>query len=1366
MPYGRPWQFALGLRAYMMLIFALFAIALLELLQGSSLQAAVTVAALLACLVGVAPAAVAIVACLLAGAYLSVLLALGMIAAELFGRRGMRARFDPQALAAASSCPQPLRDDLLEVAGGGPITTRSMLALAAAEEATLWAPWLECDPGEGAADGPLLHAADGAEYSQYAAEALVLARAVAESSGRPLDARLLGAIAAMIPRAAAAGWLRDRGLPEDVVGVGPAEVVAAAKELALTPAGVDMSRRVEGLMRSSTAPGLVAGVDGVATTYAYLAVAGELLLDLLRWIVSLPRRMLRLPRRLWRSPAPRPSRLRGRWRRLAAPWAAWPGPLRLLWLCGRPLLGLAAAVCIVTFGTLPIWLGLPAALAALAARSVRRPWIPLAAAAAAALVSPAGAALLASRALLSEAGVWWLGRGGAGKGIRRRGLDAVFSARLEAGGRVTGYPAESLSAARGAFDAALARNDEDAVMEAASAYAVAAWAAWRWWELARLGSLVTRGVLRGQWSGPVEEAGLFDRELMSLSLLEELLVFLVRWLVLLLAAVVASLVVTGAGGLLGGEALPGRLTAAVATALIAAALSRRQIGFVSAAFWSALAWLMLGMAAWQVVAIAVAAAFAARALRRLGEVLSFGGRSRWRSWPAPKWRPWRLRRQWAAASKAIDSGEERIGVEMLKELAHDAGSDEAYRTAALGRAALVEVDLGRLQAAAAHLDRISAQRSDLKGTAAVAAGILASTLGDDEAALPVLRDALADLDRSSPLAPRATLALAQVLARTGDPDQALALVASYGARPFALRGVAAILEVQTAIAAALLERARGSREDLQRAEKLLSQFDDFIGPKDVELLNAGMSPEALRRLQRVQAELLALHGQLLLASRPGEAAPYLGRAVALAGEGGDEALRARAQVLHGSALARSGEAGGAAAISEGIEVLERRRVQLRRGERRTAMIAAGETLYSAALDGYRAAGRRGDPRAGMEAAKLVESLRQSALAATLRGGPLPLDEEAHSTLESVLEGERTAADVDELRGVVGRQISDRFAAAYLPTSVTEWGLLQACRGFDHVLAFHVPIGGGPAWRIWIARDGTAVVDTVGAHGQPSALLAEITSAGRLPASEIHRPLASPAAAATWERLGEELLPVGLRQELLRAEPERPQRILLVPDGPLALVPWAALRVGGRALIENAILQAVPALELAGTAEPVESAREVVAHLPALDVVELEALSGRGKVTVTSSRDAFLGALDDGVGGAYMASHGRLDGLRQEVEFADGSTLSAAAALAYEWPPWTVFSSCLVGRVDHLPGREPFGLAISCMLRGTNTVLASVVELTEQGARVCGEATAALADGTDPAVALRNAQLDQHRQETLTTLADGLGLICISTARTR
>ena len=76
--------------------------------------------------------------------------------------------------------------------------------------------------------------------------------------------------------------------------------------------------------------------------------------------------------------------------------------------------------------------------------------------------------------------------------------------------------------------------------------------------------------------------------------------------------------------------------------------------------------------------------------------------------------------------------------------------------------------------------------------------------------------------------------------------------------------------------------------------------------------------------------------------------------------------------------------------------------------------------------------------------------------------------------------------------------------------------------------------------------------------------------------------------------------------------------------------------------------------------------------------------------------------------------------RQRIDFGDGSTLSAATALGFAWPSWAVFAACLVGRVEQVAGHEPLGLAISCMLRGADTIVASVVELTDDGALACGE----------------------------------------------
>ncbi len=1105
---------------------------------------------------------------------------------------------------------------------------------------------------------------------------------------------------------------------------------------------------------------LIFGVNATATVWAYVAAFAELVWDLLRWLAVLPVWVLKLPGRALRSLSKRnrEGRIGPRLRRLIAPWRSWPPLALLLWLCVRPLLALAALIFIVGFGSLGIWIGIPVGLLAIGIRSIRWPLVPLLVAVAVTPVSIAGALLLTLRVLLGEGVVWWLGRRGGARGARRLGLEAVAAARLDLAGRLTGYSAESLAAARSAFANAVEGEDEDAVLDSATSYGLAAWASWRWLELIALVRSVAGGVLRGRWVGPVEEGGLFDREFMSAALLEELFDFLGRRAVLLIAAAVAFFTIAGPGGAIGGEDLLGRCAVAVAVMLVAGPLTERRPALFLSAFWAAVAFVALGSIAWSVIAIAIAAAFASHALRRLIETLSFSGRARWRDWPPPKWRPWRLRRRWLAAAKAIDTGEERIGVEILKELAAEADSDREYFAAALGRAALVEVDLGRLQAAAEHLDRISST-GELEGVAAVAAGMLANALGDFERAASLLESALARLDDSSPLVPRATLTCVEALARSGKPEQALALVKGIGSRPLAMRGVAAMLEAQAAIAAALVERSREDQADRERAVTLLSQFDGFFGSAEEEI-SQSLGTDATKRLQRAQAQLLALRGQLLLGRQTMEAEKFLRRAVTLAAEAGDEALQARAQVLHGSALARSGNAeAGASTIVQGVDVLEARRVQLRAAERRTAMIAAGETLYSAALDGLFAAQGRGCERAGIEGARLLESLRQSALAATLRSGRLPLDPHTQGAIGRVLAGEGAGADVEELRAAIGEQISAHFAAAYLPTPVTAAGLRDACRGFDHVLAFHIPPGGLPGWRVWIGPSGEADLAPVGSDRDDSSLLTAIVAGGRLPDEQIHVPLVSSAGA--WERLGEELLPLEMRKALLKAE--RPQRVLVIPDGPLALVPWAALCIGGRPLVESAIVQLAPSLELAGDTPPGEAGERVIAHLgSAGDGAELRGLRDHAAVQVETSRSGFLGALESGrFDGAYIASHGRAIGLGQQIEFADGSTLSAAAALAYDWPQWTVFSSCLVGRVEQLAGREPFGLAISCMLRGAGTVLASVVELSEGGARACGEAAAGMARGSDRAEALRSAQLRQLEGRRLSSLADGLGLVCIS-----
>jgi hypothetical protein len=80
-----------------------------------------------------------------------------------------------------------------------------------------------------------------------------------------------------------------------------------------------------------------------------------------------------------------------------------------------------------------------------------------------------------------------------------------------------------------------------------------------------------------------------------------------------------------------------------------------------------------------------------------------------------------------------------------------------------------------------------------------------------------------------------------------------------------------------------------------------------------------------------------------------------------------------------------------------------------------------------------------------------------------------------------------------------------------------------------------------------------------------------------------------------------------------------------------------------------------------------------------------------------------------------------------------------------------------------------------MFGGSHTVIASVLEVTSADAldggrrqtgapAICPRVTAAIAAGEHPADALRSAQLEYLERSRLVTIADCLGLMCLSTLR--
>jgi hypothetical protein len=130
-------------------------------------------------------------------------------------------------------------------------------------------------------------------------------------------------------------------------------------------------------------------------------------------------------------------------------------------------------------------------------------------------------------------------------------------------------------------------------------------------------------------------------------------------------------------------------------------------------------------------------------------------------------------------------------------------------------------------------------------------------------------------------------------------------------------------------------------------------------------------------------------------------------------------------------------------------------------------------------------------------------------------------------------------------------------------------------------------------------------------------------------------------------------------------------------------------------------------------------------------------------------------------GAYIAAHGDHEGMAQAVTFSCGGVLSAATALGHRWPPWVIFASCLVGRIDHTLGAEPLGLPVSCVLGGADSVIGGVIDVGYAAGALAARVAVRLSHGAHPAAALRTEQLRQlDRRATAPPIA-WAGLICIS-----
>jgi len=273
------------------------------------------------------------------------------------------------------------------------------------------------------------------------------------------------------------------------------------------------------------------------------------------------------------------------------------------------------------------------------------------------------------------------------------------------------------------------------------------------------------------------------------------------------------------------------------------------------------------------------------------------------------------------------------------------------------------------------------------------------------------------------------------------------------------------------------------------------------------------------------------------------------------------------------------------------------------------------------------------------------------------------------------------------------------------------------------------------------------------------LLFDLRSAAYQPAEArfvppaLGRTLAELAAAALWPALGGGPLP---------------QALALVPVGPLARLPWAALPLpDGRPLCEAVDLVVVPGLRLGLSRARPAAADGLEGRAPAArwcgegrplvvaaDAGDLESVEPETRAVLEAFGDARLLsgaeataerllALAPRAPWLHFAGHGlyRADAPQESgLKLADRWLLAGELAELTLRARWVALSACQTARSLVRPGEEWFGLARSFLIAGARAVLASQWDITDEAAaQLMGGVYRGLRAGGSLAGALRVAQ---------------------------
>ncbi len=436
-------------------------------------------------------------------------------------------------------------------------------------------------------------------------------------------------------------------------------------------------------------------------------------------------------------------------------------------------------------------------------------------------------------------------------------------------------------------------------------------------------------------------------------------------------------------------------------------------------------------------------------------------------------------------------------------------------------------------------------------------------------------------------------------------------------------------------------------------------------------------------------------------------------------------------------------------IRVGLQVVEDDRGTLRGEDSRASWIASQRQLYATVFSGLSSVKYMG-AKAGELGLWLLESLHRTMTASLMRNeGALESDPELLAALAELARREydtrlawrqgkeaqpATPQDQEHL-AAVRKQVRARFSAVREASLVAEPTDVEAAlsRLGDRVaLLYH-------CWRedtgwvihsVLVSPRHAIRVRTTNLEAPPDSEVISplLTPAGALDALEAGDPasitflFSTPLDEQMWEDLAQAILPPAW-WDVLCPSSGSPIDLLIVPDGPIASLPLAALPVrNGKLLIEYACVALTPALSLlqgrewrrlAPEGQPVAIVHlDHDASLPATahEAEHWRLAAQRMQVIETADQAGIESALHgppqpDVVMISVHGTTGKDDGspdaqvFGTAVRLRDSSVLSAVAALRLRWPSTVILGACWVSAVSIRAGREPFGFPLACLIRG-------------------------------------------------------------------